>query len=104
MTTARADCIEDYIATRYQGGLIGVSDLAEYCQMSEGMVFKVLVQLQQQGIVKIIKRYSCPEGHQISPEELPHCSECDYPYSEDMITTLILVKPLEVQNRVYSIK
>jgi len=98
MSTDSIQCIKQYIEQRYQGGLIGISDLAEYCEMLEGKIYKALVELQKQEDIKIIKRYFCPEGHPISLDDLPYCSDCDYPYSEDFITTIIYIKPLVVKN------
>lgn len=87
-------CINKYIQFEYHGGLIGISDLAEYCGVSEGVVYRALIELKQQGTVEIIKRYHCPQGHSVSVADRPYCSDCDYSYSSDFILTLIYVKPL----------
>ncbi|MBW4563975.1 MAG: hypothetical protein KME32_23105 [Mojavia pulchra JT2-VF2] len=97
MTTNFSECISRYINTEYrQGGLIGLSTLAAYCKTSEGKIIVALTDLQSRGEVEIIKRYFCPDAHFISLEKAPYCQVCDYNYSENFITTIILVKPLHV--------
>ncbi|MDZ8088483.1 MAG: hypothetical protein RMY16_23410 [Nostoc sp. DedQUE12b] len=96
MCKAIAECIKMYIETQYRGGLIGISDLATNCKVGEGNIYVALVKLQKEGDIKIIKRYFCPESHQILVEDLPFCLECDYLYAEDFITTLIYVQPLKL--------
>lgn len=96
-------CIEKYIRHEYRGGgLIGISDLADYCKVSEGQIYVALVQLKQQKAVEIVKRYHCPQAHSVPFDEYPYCSECDYPYAEDFITTLIYIKPLKLDKKAYS--
>lgn len=92
------ECIRRHINTEYrQGGLIGLSTLAEYCQTSEGKIIPALIDLQSKGEVKIIKRYFCPEAHFISSDQAPYCQVCDYNYSENFITTVIYVQPLKFE-------
>jgi hypothetical protein len=101
MNTDSMHCIKQYIEQRYEGGLIGISDLAEYCGVLEGKIYKALIQLDKQENIKIVKRYFCPEGHQILLDDLPYCSDCNYPYSQDFITTIIYVKPLVFKPKSY---
>jgi len=98
MVAVHTHCVRDYLNNRYQGGLIGISDLAEYCAISEGKVLVALAELQKQGLVEIVKRYFCPEGHQVFLDDLPYCLDCNYPYSEDFMTILIYVKPLRTNS------
>lgn len=98
MATNFLECIRRHINTEYrQGGLIGLSALAEYCQTSEGKIIVALIDLQSKGEVKIIKRYFCPEAHFIPPDKALYCEECNYNYSEDFITTVIYVQPLKLE-------
>lgn len=101
MKTNQGDCIKSYIRDRYSGhGLIGISDLAQYCHTIEGEIYVSLLDLQKQGEIKIITRYFCPEGHLLSHDEVPYCHECDYKYSYDYITELIYVEPLKINQEV----
>jgi hypothetical protein len=96
-------CIKEYIDTQYRGGgLIGISDLAEYCKLQEGLIYVSLIQMQNQGIIEVVKRYHCPVAHVIATRQYPYCSECDYSYADDLITSLIYVKPLPVKRKAYS--
>lgn len=95
MATIFTECIKQYINTEYrQGGLIGISDLAEYCKTSEGKIIVALIELERAGEIEIIKRYFCPEAHFIPASNITYCQICDYDYSEDLITASIYVKPL----------
>jgi hypothetical protein len=40
------NCIRQYIKEKYVGGVIKISDIARYCQISEGRVIKGLVELE----------------------------------------------------------
>jgi hypothetical protein len=94
MKNTVAECIRRYIKTQYSGGLIGISDLAEYCDQSEGDIYVELLSLDQLGEIKIIKRFFCPEGHSIT-SSLPFCEDCNFSYSNLYITTIILIQPLK---------
>jgi|GEM_PF-3937746 hypothetical protein len=39
--------IEKYIQDKYSGGLIGISDLAKYCNEIEGKVYVALLELEK---------------------------------------------------------
>jgi hypothetical protein len=93
-------CIKKYIKENFFGGLIGISDLAEYCKQSEGKIYVSLSKLEKQGEIQIIKRYFCPETHQIQNDSLPYCHECDYEYSEAYITTVVYVLPIKVKQEI----
>lgn len=90
-------CIQKYIQDYYQGRLIGISDLANYCQVIEGEIYIALVEMQGLGQVKIYKRYFCPEAHQI--REIAHkhsfCEECDFNYPNHQLEITIYIAPLE---------
>jgi hypothetical protein len=94
MSSSTAKCIQDYIENKHYGGLISISDLADYCTKSEGAIYRDLISLKQSGAIEIVKRYFCPEGHSISVEDLPHCQECDFNYSDLYISTMVYIKPL----------
>ena len=101
MTTNFTECIRQYINAEYRkGGLIGISDLAEYCKASEGKIIVALTYLESIGEVEIIERYFCPEAHFIPAGNIPYCQICSYNYSEDFITTSIYVKPLKLVENV----
>ena len=75
-------CIVQYIDTHYSGGLIGISTLSKFCQLSEGEIYKSLIILNKTHKIEIIKRYYCPEYHRIytvSPNK-SYCRECDLYY------------------------
>jgi hypothetical protein len=95
MKNTVAECIRRYIEIHYDGGLIGISDLAEYCGQSEGDIYVELLELSQSGEIEIIKRFFCPEGHSIISSNLPFCEDCNFSYSNLYITTIILIQPLK---------
>jgi hypothetical protein len=87
-------CIQNYIAVNYSGGLIGISDLAEYCNKSEGDIYVGLISLEKKGDIEVVRRYFCPQGHLIEKYQVPYCESCDYAYSHLYIVQCIYVKPL----------
>jgi len=93
-------CIKQYIREKYSGGLIGISDLAEYCKELEGNIYVNLLQLKKEGEINIVKRYFCPETHRIQNDLVPYCSDCDYEYSEAYVTTLIYIQPIKINQKV----
>lgn len=100
MNTSIIECIRKYIREEYSHqGLIGISDLAEYCHNIEGEIYVNLLELKKQGEVDIIIRYFCPETHQISSDQVPYCQECDYEYSYEYITTKIYIKPIKLSQK-----
>jgi hypothetical protein len=94
MNTNIMDCIRKYIEDEYKGGLVKVSDLSNYCNQSQGKLLRELALLEQIGEVKVERRYSCPYFHYMRNEELPHCSECDDEYPEELINVYFYFKPL----------
>lgn len=93
----RIQCLKKYIRDEYSGnGLIGISDLAKYCNKLEGDIYVDLLELKKQGEIKIIKIYFCPETHCIPNDLVPYCPECDYEYSEAYITIAIFVEPIKI--------
>lgn len=102
MTTIKfSECIRRYINTEYrQGGLIGISVLATYCETSEGKIIVALAELENNQEVEVIKRYFCPETHFIFLDKVPYCQICDYNYSENFITTKIYIKPLKTISKI----
>jgi hypothetical protein len=94
METRIASCIQEYIDEFYQGGLIGISDIANYCNTKEGEVYVSLVQLQSSGELQVIKRYFCPEFHQVDiSDRESYCESCDLKYSNNQIEIAIYVQP-----------
>lgn len=92
-------CIRDYIEKKYVGGLIGISDLANFCQQSEGFVFVVLTELENQKEVRIITRYFCPDTHHI-PENLKnYCPACNLKYPKSYIHALVFAEPIKNINK-----
>ncbi len=95
MDTQVVKCIRKYIKEKYiGGGVIKVSDVSNYCECSDGIILKGLVELEKLGEVKIEKRYSCPDFHYIREYELPFCSECNKEYPEELINVYFYFKPL----------
>lgn len=93
-----SNCIQEYLTNFYQGGLIGISDLANYCQIIEGELYPTLLDMQSQGELKVIKRYYCPEFHQINISDIKdkksYCQECDLRYSNNQIDVVFYIQPL----------
>lgn len=92
-------CIKKYIREEYRGGLIGISDLAEYCSELEGDIYLGLLELKKQNKIEIIKRYFCPETHRIPNNAVPYCPDCDYKYSEAYITIAVFVEPIKANHK-----
>jgi hypothetical protein len=95
VNTQVVDCIRRYIREKYiGGGVIKVSDVADCCEYSDGIILKNLVELEKLGEVRIEKRYSCPEFHYMRDDEIPFCSKCDEEYPEELINVYYYFKPL----------
>jgi hypothetical protein len=98
METRTTNCIREYVKHFYQGGLIGISDVAEYCHVIEGELYKSLLILETNGELKVIKRYFCPEFHQISSIEAgsnkSHCQLCQFFYPNNQLEVAIYIQPL----------
>ncbi|MEM7578304.1 MAG: hypothetical protein AAF316_00370 [Cyanobacteria bacterium P01_A01_bin.80] len=69
---------------------MGISDLADYCEMREGIVYLALKELELQDKLVIIKRYSCPKGHYLSVPS--YCESCERLHPEHEIGVKIFVK------------
>ncbi len=95
MSNQTQKCIEEYIKTRHQGGLIGISNLTEFCNQPVWEIYSVIKKLESQGKVKIITRYFCPEIHRIPNESVPFCPTCDLRYSDEDIVTAIYINPVK---------
>jgi hypothetical protein len=89
-------CIRRYIEDRYQGGLIGISDLADYCTESEGNILIGLIELEKRMELKIITRYFCPETHRMQNETIPYCLSCNLKYPGELIYALTYCEPTPV--------
>jgi hypothetical protein len=87
-------CIKKYSQENYRGGLIGISDLAKYCNESEGMIFKGLVKLEKSKEFRIITRHFCPETHIMSNESTPYCESCNLRYSNELVNILVYCQPI----------
>jgi hypothetical protein len=95
MEAKTSDCVRKYIKEYYQNGLIGISDIASFCQIIEGELYKTLFEMELEKEIIIIKRYFCPEFHQIQVETREsYCEECDYIYSNEQIEVAIYIQPL----------
>lgn len=94
MSIQTQECIEEYIQSNYQGGLIGISKLAEFCNQPVWKIYQVLKTLEAQGKIQIVTRYFCPEIHRIPNDSIPFCPECDLKYSDSDIITVIYVSPI----------
>ena len=92
-------CIRNYIEKEYVGGLIGISDLANLCQEPEGFIFVVITELENQGEVRIITRYFCPDTHYISDKLIPYCSECKLKYPKNYLHALVFTEPIKNINK-----
>ncbi len=100
MEAKTSNSVREYINHHYRGGLIGISDLAEYCHILEGEIYKTLVDMQSQGELKIIKRYFCPEFHRIevnASELSSYCEKCDFTYPNEQIEVSIYIEPIDVK-------
>jgi hypothetical protein len=87
-------CVREYIDRFYRGGLIGISDLADYCQIMEGEIYITLLDMQSNGELRVIKRYFCPEFHPIQVEEqYSYCQDCEFNYPNDQIEVAVYVCP-----------
>ena len=96
METRTANCIREYIEGSYQGGLIGISDIADYCHLIEGELYKTLLDLQSSGELKVVKRYFCPEFHRVEPcKQKTYCESCEYAYPNSQLEVAIYIQPLE---------
>ena len=45
MEVRSTECIREYIEHFYQGGLIGISDMSDYCHIIEGELYKTLLDM-----------------------------------------------------------
>ncbi len=94
MFTQTKDCINQYINNEYKGGLIGISNLSEFCHQPIWMIYLALKELESQGKIKIETRYFCAESHRIPNDVIPFCPTCELRYSNADIVTVVYVKPL----------
>lgn len=94
-----SSCVREYINDHYRGGLIGISDLAEYCHVLEGEVYKALFDMQSHGELKIIKRYFCPEFHyiRVNDNEKSYCEECNFIYPNEQLEVAVYIQPLDIK-------
>lgn len=98
--TEISNLVREYIEHKYNGGLIGISDLAEYCSVLEGELYKILFQMQSENELKIIKRYFCPEFHRITENLNDHksyCEDCDYIYPNEQLEVAVYIQPLKIK-------
>lgn len=96
-------CIKAYInSTYYAGGLIGISELSDFCNVREGQLYAGLSHLNKSEIINIIKRYSCPEFHEVDSSEVCEnsffCHECDLNYSKSDLILEIYIDPLTLRS------
>jgi hypothetical protein len=96
MDAKTSNCVREYVKCIYQGGLIGISDMAIYCHILEGELFNTLLSMQSDGELKVIKRYFCPEFHQIDiADKKSHCQSCEFTYPNEQLEVAIYVEPLK---------
>jgi hypothetical protein len=96
MEPRTANCVRKYIEGCYQGGLIGISDIADYCHVIEGELYKTFLDLQASGEVKVVKRYFCPEFHRVNPgNQTTYCESCEFTYPNSQLEVAIYIQPLE---------
>ena len=96
MNTNIIECIRKYIRDEYSHqGLIGISDLAEYCHQIEGEIYVNLLALKKLGEVEIIIRDFCPEVDKMCKEVVPYGQECEDEDSAKDITTTVHIKPIK---------
>ena len=91
------ECIDRYIETRYEGELIGISDLANFCNQPEWSIYLSLKKLAEQKKIEIVTRFFCPESHRIPNDRAPYCPICDLKYSSTDIVVAVYVNP-EIKN------
>lgn len=100
METRTADCVREYIKGYYQGGLIGISDMADYCHVIEGELYKTFLDLQASGELAVVKRYFCPEFHQVNPgNHTTYCKSCEFTYINSQLEVAIYIQPLESKSK-----
>ena len=100
MEARESNCVREYIEHKYRGGLIGISDLAEYCHVSEGHLYKILFRMQSDDELKIIKRYFCPEFHWIRGNvngKESYCQECDFTYPNKQLEVAVYIEPSKIK-------
>lgn len=90
-----SNSILKYIHSHRRGGLIDFSDLVQFCSISEDKLLAILLRMEDDNKLKIVRRYFCPEFHpiQISSDSLCFCLECDYSYPVTQLESMIYVKP-----------
>jgi hypothetical protein len=100
MSNPTAQCIRKYIKEKYiGGGLIGISDLANFCQKPEGVIFVALTELEDENEVRIITRYFCPDTHYIPKDSVPYCPTCGLKYPKAFIHALVFAEPLKIAKK-----
>lgn len=99
MEPRTANCVRKYIEGHYQGGLIGISDIADYCHVIEGELYKTFLDLQASGELEVIKRYFCPEFHRVDPgNTTTYCESCEFTYPNSQLEVAIYIQPLEIKS------
>jgi hypothetical protein len=98
MSNSAVEGIRKYIKEIYPGGLIGISDLADYCHESEGIIMKSLVKLEMTREIRIVTKYFCPEAHSME-EGSTYCSACDQKYPQEMIHSLVYCEPITINRQ-----
>jgi hypothetical protein len=93
MSNQTQECIEEYIKTKHEGGLIGISKLTKLCNQPVWEIYSVIKNLESEGKVKITTRYFYPEIRRIPDESVPFCHECDLKYTDSDIITLVYIEP-----------
>jgi hypothetical protein len=94
MVSKLDECIELFVNSNYRGQLIGISEVANFCDQSKGEVLIAIEKLNKLGKIEIITRFFCPMTHSIAPDEYPLCSECNYNYPASMISVIIYIRPV----------
>jgi hypothetical protein len=100
MSNSAVEGIRKYIKEIHPGGLIGISDLADYCNESEGSIMKSLVKLEMTREIRIVTKYFCPEAHSME-ERSTYCSACDQKYLKEVMHSLVCCEPISM-NRLLS--
>jgi hypothetical protein len=97
MESKISNCIRTYIKEYYKGGLVGISDLAEHCDVIEGKVYRILVEMQSNQEIKLIKRYFCPHFHYLRSvgNQTTYCESCEFKYPNDQLELEVYIQPLK---------
>lgn len=97
--TATRSCLKRYLESdSFRGGLVGISELSNFCGVKQSNLYKDLVELQRIGEIQIVERYWCPESHSVSRPDINDnsvfCEECNLKYSSNDLIIEFYIYPL----------